>query len=97
MPDFSPFSDEKLDQFIASGQLKSEHDAAVVERQRRQAVRAERQAQERHERLIAAVSSQNSKANQKPNEPWYKKPVGIIVIGVTIAVLAAVARYLLGL
>ncbi len=50
--------------------------------------------QHRHEQLI---SSQNAKANQKTDEPWYKKPVGIIVIGVAVAVLAAIAKYLLGI
>ena len=54
----------------------------------------DRMEQRRHVELVAL---QNSKTDQKADEPWYKKPIGIIVIGVTVAVLAAIAKYLLGL
>jgi len=49
---------------------------------------------QRHEQLVA---SQNSKPEQKRDEPWYKKPVGIIIISVIATVLAAMAKSLLGL
>ena len=68
MSDFRPFSDEKLDQFIASGQLKHEKDEAIAERQRRQTDRAEKQAQERHKTLIETISLQTA----TPKIDWPK-------------------------
>ena len=80
MSDFRPFSDEKLDQFIASGQLKHEKDEAIAERHRRQSDRAEKQTQEQHKALIDVISSQTA----KPKTDWAR-----IAVWIALATLAA--------
>jgi hypothetical protein len=53
MADFRPFSDEKLDQYIASGQPPYEHAAAIAEREHRQTKKALQQSVQSHQDLIA--------------------------------------------
>jgi len=53
MGDFRPFSDEKLDQYIASGQSPHDHAAAIAEREHRQTKKALQQSVQSHQDLIA--------------------------------------------
>jgi|ERR1017187_7336125 hypothetical protein len=98
MSDFRPFSDEKLDQFIASGQLKHEKDEAIAERNRRQSDRAEKQTQEQHKALIDVISSQKFKNDPNGHRSaWYdnKIVVGVFII-VVGGLLLTLIRYYFG-
>jgi hypothetical protein len=57
MADFRPFSDERLDQYIASGQPPSDHAAAVAERAHRHTKKALEQSSKSHQDLLAEQQS----------------------------------------
>src|SRR2546425_1482025 len=71
---------------------KAEIHRRETEQARQESARKEAVESQRHQEWI---SLQKSQPNQNTDEKWYKKPPGIILIGVVVAVLAAIAKYLL--
>jgi hypothetical protein len=52
--------------------------------------------QRRHSHLLALEASQESRAD-RTGDRWYKKPVGIIILGVIVALLGAAIKFFLGI
>ena len=72
-----------------------EYQVADEEIRRREAAEAAKRAQEkeaceerRHQELVAV----HERAGHKSDEPWYKKPTGLIIIGIVIATAGYVVR-----
>ena len=72
-----------------------EHRAADEELRRREAEEAKRESrelehreQQRHQELVSAQKNDKNRAD----DPWYKKPVGIIIIGLTVTTIGFIVR-----
>jgi hypothetical protein len=51
--------------------------------------------QRRHSHLLAEESSQKG-GNDRTDDHWYKKPVGIVLLGVSVSLLVMLIKFLLG-
>jgi hypothetical protein len=97
MADFRPFSDEKLDQWIASGCSSHEREQAIVERERRHAVISLQQSAQSHQELIAEQQRLRSAVDSlttgqsavKQSVDRLAKPHRIVKWGLVVAILAA--------
>ena len=77
-----------------------EHRLADEEIRRRESEEAKKESQarellenQRHQELVATQNRTNNRAD----EHWYKKPLGIIIIAVTGGLLVALIKYVLGI
>jgi hypothetical protein len=52
--------------------------------------------QRRHSHLLAEESSQKS-PNDRTDDHWYKKPVGILILGIGVGLVVALIKYLFGI
>jgi ferric-dicitrate binding protein FerR (iron transport regulator) len=60
------------------------------------------QAQQRIRRRLEQIEAEEMHSSQKrssdrSNDHWYKKPVGIVILGVSVGLLVLVVKFLLGL
>jgi hypothetical protein len=66
------------------------HPCESVEREirRKESLVSEQRAQQRHQELVSLQQQPKS----RPDDHWYKKPVGIIAIGVTVFFIGFIVR-----
>jgi hypothetical protein len=58
---------------------------------------AMRRIQRRLQKFDAEETSSDKRTNDRTDDHWYKKPVGILILGVAVGLLVTLIKYLLGI